>query len=155
MTFYDEFITLEMGAFMNGNNFMAWMLRSPFHRILSGGMMLITVTGRKTGKKYTTPVEYFLADGSVWVLTSRNRTWWRNLRDNPEIELLIKRNPVRGRGELVLESKQVELRLMDYLHHAPMAAKPMGIRVENKIPNAEDVARLAGERLFVRIELLN
>lgn len=140
---------------MNGNDFMAWMLRSPFHGILSGGMMLITVSGRKTGKKYTIPVEYFQLDGSMWVLTSRDRTWWRNLHDGAEIELLLKRKPVCGRVELVLENKQIESRLLDYLHHAPMAAKPMGIRMRDKTPNAEDIARAAGERLFVRIELLS
>jgi len=34
--------------------------------------MLITVTGRKTGKKYTTPVGYYQQDGYLWVLTSRD-----------------------------------------------------------------------------------
>ena len=38
---------------MTGNDFITWVLRSPFHGMLSNGMMLITVTGRKTGKKYT------------------------------------------------------------------------------------------------------
>lgn len=66
---------------MNGNDFMAWVLRSPLHGILSKGMMLITVTGRKTGKKYTLPVEYFEADGFLWIVTSRDRTWWRNLQN--------------------------------------------------------------------------
>lgn len=45
---------------MNGNDFMAWVLRSPFHGMLSNGMMLITITGRKTGKTYTTPVGYYV-----------------------------------------------------------------------------------------------
>lgn len=45
---------------MNGNDFMAWVLRSPFHGMLSNGMMLITVTGRKTGKTYITPVGYYV-----------------------------------------------------------------------------------------------
>jgi len=140
---------------MNGNDFMGWVLRSPFHGMLSGGMMLITVTGRKTGKKYTTPVEYFQADGSLWVVTSRNRTWWRNLRDKAEVELLLKRKPVNARAELIMENEKVEARLADYLHHAPMAAKPMGIRVQDKKPNAEDIVRAAQERLFVQIELPN
>ena len=65
---------------MNGNDFMSWVLRSPLHGMLSNGMMLITVTGRKTGKKYTTPVEYFREDGNLWVMTSRDRTWWKNLK---------------------------------------------------------------------------
>jgi hypothetical protein len=44
---------------MNGNDFMAWVLHSPFYGLLSNGMMLITITGRKTGTKYTTPVGYY------------------------------------------------------------------------------------------------
>jgi hypothetical protein len=43
---------------VTGNDFMSWFLRSPLHGLLSNGMMLLTVTGRKTGKKYTTPVGY-------------------------------------------------------------------------------------------------
>ena len=65
---------------MNGNNFMIWILRSPFHGLLSKGMRLIMVTGCKSGRKYATPVEYFREDEQLWVMTSRNRTWWRNLR---------------------------------------------------------------------------
>ena len=60
---------------MNGNGFMSWVLRSPLHGMLSNGMMLITVTGSKTGKKYTTPVEYFLEDDHLLVMTNRDRTW--------------------------------------------------------------------------------
>ena len=40
------------GEYMKGNDFMVWVLRSPFHGMLSNGMMLITITGRKTGKTY-------------------------------------------------------------------------------------------------------
>ena len=60
---------------MNGNDFMAWVLRSPFHGMLSNGMMLITITGRKTGKTYTTPVGYYVENDYLWVITSRERTW--------------------------------------------------------------------------------
>ena len=65
---------------MNGNDFMSWVLRSPFHGMLSDGMMIMTVTGRKTGKKFTFPVGYYPEDGCLWVITSRDRTWWKNLR---------------------------------------------------------------------------
>ena len=37
-----------------GNLFVASMLRSPLHGLLSGSVMLITVTGRKSGRRYTT-----------------------------------------------------------------------------------------------------
>jgi hypothetical protein len=31
---------------MNGNDFIAWVLRSRLHGLVSGGMLLITFTGR-------------------------------------------------------------------------------------------------------------
>ena len=138
---------------MNGNDFMAWVLRSPLHGILSKGMMLITVTGRKTGKKYTLPVEYFEADGFLWIVTSRDRTWWRNLQNGAEVELLLKNQPLNAYASLVTNLEQVETHLLGYVRQAPLAAKAMGLRMENKIPNAEDLAREAKKRLFVRIQL--
>ena len=132
---------------------MSWVLRSPLHGMLSNDMLLITVTGRKTGKQYTTPVEYFREDGDLWVMTSRNRTWWRNLRDGAEVSLLLKREPMTAFAELDLDAKAVEARMYEYIKHIPRAAKPLGIHIENGNANAEDIARTAKDRLFVRLQL--
>jgi len=138
---------------MTGNDFMSWVLRSPFHGILSNGMMLITVTGCKTGRKFTTPVGYYEEGGYLWVITNRDRTWWRNLRGGAEVELLLKHKPVRAFAETELNEKAVETRMYEYLRHVPQSAKPMGIRVENGNANAEDLERVAKDRLFVRFRL--
>jgi len=138
---------------MTGNDFMGWVLRSPFHGMLSNGMMLITVTGRKTGKKYTTPVGYYEEGGYLWVITSRDRTWWKNLRGGAEVGLLLKRKPVTASAELELDEKAVEARMHEYLNHVPQAAKPMSIRVEDGKANADDIARVARDRLFVSLRL--
>jgi len=139
---------------MNGNDFMAWVLRSPFHGML-GDTMLITVTGRKTGKTYTTPVGYYEEGGYLWVITSRDRTWWRNLQGGANVKLLLKRKPVNGYAETELDEKAVEALMYEYVKHIPRAAKPMGIHIENGVANSEDIIRVARERLFVRIKLLN
>ena len=138
---------------MNGNDFMSWMLRSPLHGILSDGMLLLTVTGRKTGKQYTTPVGYYREAGYLWVITSRDRTWWKNLRGGAEVSLLLKRKPVKAIAEPDLDEKAVETRMYEYVKHVPQAAKPLGIRVQNGNANAEDIARTAKDRLFVRLQL--
>jgi deazaflavin-dependent oxidoreductase (nitroreductase family) len=138
---------------MNGNDFMAWVLRSPFHGMLSNGMMLITVTGRKTGKTYTTPVGYYEEGGYLWVITSRDRKWWRNLQGGADVNLLLKRKPVNGFADIELDDKAVEARMYEYVKHIPQAAKPMGIRVENGNANAEDIIRTSKERLFVKISV--
>lgn len=71
-----------MSAFLNRivNPFMKWLLKSPLHGIVSGHYMLVTVTGRKTGKLYTTPVEYRRKDQAIMVITSQRHTWWKNLQ---------------------------------------------------------------------------
>ena len=137
---------------MNGNTFISWVLRSPVHGLLSNGMMLITVTGRKTGKKYTTPVGYYQQDGCLWVITSRDRQWWRNVKNGAEVSLLLKKKPAQGFAEAELDAQAVEAHMFEYIKHVPMAAKPLGIRMENNTANAEDVARSARDRLFVKIK---
>lgn len=136
---------------MNGNTFISALLRSPFHRLLSDGMMLITVTGRKTGKQYTTPVGYFTDGDALWVMTNRDRTWWRNVRNGGEVSLLLQGKEVHGFAEAELDEKLVVSRVTEYLRHEPRAARPLGIHMENGKPNAEDIARAAKSRLFVKI----
>lgn len=138
---------------MTGNGFMSWVLRSPLHGMLSSSMMLITVTGRRTGRKYTTPVSYYRENGDLWVITSRDRTWWKNVQGGAEVALLLKRNIVNAFAEPELDEKAVEARLCEYIRRFPQAAKPMGIRVEQGKANADDIARTAKGRLFVRIKI--
>ncbi|MFZ5819818.1 MAG: nitroreductase family deazaflavin-dependent oxidoreductase [Chloroflexota bacterium] len=137
---------------MTGNDFVEFFLRTPFH-IFMGNMMLITVTGRKTGKRYTTPVNYYRAGDTLWVISSRDRTWWRNLQGGARVDLRLRGQDVSGYAEAILEAGEVARRIGDYVKHIPMAAKPLGVRMENGQPNPEDTARLAGERLFVKIDL--
>jgi hypothetical protein len=40
------------------NPIMRGLLRTPAHGLVSGRLMLLTVTGRATGKRYTIPVGY-------------------------------------------------------------------------------------------------
>lgn len=139
---------------MDGNLFITWLLRSPLHDMLSKGMMLITVTGRKTGKRYTIPVGYYEEGGVLWVITKRNRKWWKNLQGGANIELLLRRKPTRGVADIEAEEPFVAARLAEYLLHVPQSAKPLGIRMEGGKPNAADAAHFARERLFIKIKLL-
>jgi len=43
-----------------GNVFMGGILRSPLHVLLSRNTLLITFKGRRSGKQFTTPVNYAL-----------------------------------------------------------------------------------------------
>ena len=135
---------------MTGNDFVTFFLRTPLHVFL-GNTMLITVTGSRTGKQYSTPVGFYQKGEELWILTNRDRTWWRNVKGGAEVSLLIKGKTLRARAEAELDERAVEAHLGEYLRQIPMAARSMGIRVENKTPNREDLARIAKDRLFVKV----
>ena len=136
---------------MNGNDFVKFCLRTPL-RVLVGDTMLITVTGLKTGKKYSLPVGFYRDGDFLWVVSNRDRTWWRNLRNGAKVSLLLNGKTVSAFAEADLNEAAVEKRMVDYLCHVPMAARSFAIRMENQTPNAEDVARVAREKVFVRVK---
>jgi hypothetical protein len=136
---------------MTGNDFVKFFLRTPL-RVFIGNTMLITVTGLKTGKKYSTPVGFYCENGNLWVLTIRNRTWWRNVKNGAPVSLLLKGKTVNGFAETELDECGVEKHLAEYIQHIPMAARSLGIQIENKTPNAEAIRRAAKDRLFVKIK---
>ena len=137
---------------MSGNDFVSFFLRTPLH-VLMGDTMLITVTGCRTGKKYATPVGFYRDGDCLWVMTSRIRTWWRNVKNGAEVTLLLQGRTINAFAEAELSEKEIEAHLLDYIRHMPRVAKPLGIRMENKIPNADDIRQVAKDRLFVKIKL--
>jgi hypothetical protein len=60
---------------------------------------LITVTGRRSGRRYTIPVGYLETSDGVIVLVNDapSKTWWRNCLNGGPIELLLR--GVRRHGE--------------------------------------------------------
>src|SRR5215208_1040467 len=136
---------------MNGNNFVAFLLRTPLH-VIMGNTMLITVTGCKTGRKYSTPVGFYREGDTLWVISSRDRTWWRNVKNGAEVSLLLRGKSVHAFAEAELNEKDVKLRLIEYAQRQPLSARSLGIRMENKAPSVADVSRVAKERFFVRVK---
>jgi deazaflavin-dependent oxidoreductase (nitroreductase family) len=136
---------------MTGNDFVSFFLRTPLHVFL-GNTMLITVTGSKTGRKYSTPVGFYREGDVLWVISSRDRTWWRNVKNGANVSLLLKGKTISAFAEAEMNEDAIEKRLLEYIHRIPISARSFGVRMENKTPNKQDIARLAKDRLFVRIE---
>jgi len=73
------------------NWFMTWLLRSPFHGLISGSILLITYNGRRSGTQYSAPLNYFRDGNTLWVTSVRDRRWWRNFRGEWPIRVLLQR----------------------------------------------------------------
>jgi len=64
----------------NPNTVVSRVLRSRAHRLLSGTVLLLTYTGRRSGLRRELPVQY-ARDGDRWVVVAgspHRKTWWRN-----------------------------------------------------------------------------
>ena len=135
---------------MKPNDFVAFLLRSPLHPIL-GNTMLITVIGRKSGRRISTPVNHVRCGNELWVLTSRNRTWWRNVGEGTPVAIHLDGRDLRAVADLVLEPQAVADQLLEYARKLPAAASALGLR--SPATAAVTAARLSAERLFVRIRM--
>lgn len=94
------------------NVVMRLVLRLPFPTPLSNQLMLVTHTGRTTGRRYQQPVSY-VRDGAV-LLTPGGGRWTRNLRDGEPVTVRLRGREVTARPELVRDADEVDrlLRLM-------------------------------------------
>ncbi len=135
---------------MKANDFVVFALRSPLHALM-GPTMLVTVTGRKTGRKITVPVNYYQDGSDLWIVSSRNRTWWRNLLNGGEVEVRLRGQDRNGIAEVLQDEPAVAAQLAQYVQRLPASARYMGVRVENGEPNCDDLTRISKERLIVHI----
>ena len=82
------------------------MLRTPLHRIMSGGLVSITFHGRKSGKAYTATANY-LKDGEALVVTT-DGPWCKNLRGGAPVTVHLQGRDISGVAEAVTDSTEVE-----------------------------------------------
>ena len=137
------------------NPMMAWLLRSPLHGLLSQSTMLMTYTGRKSGKVYSTPMNYVRvreAEGDVVLTTSyRTRTWWRNLRGGALVHLKLQGQDLKARAEAIEDERGVIEGLSLFLQRVPGWAKYYNVKLDpDGRPSASDVVEAARTRVIVR-----
>ena len=132
---------------------MKFVLRSPVHGMVSKTILLITFTGRKSGKTYTTPVDYSQDGDQVTIFTHAN--WWKNLRNEAPVTLRIRGTELQGVAEPVAEDKQaVAAGLTAHLRKVPGDARYYGVTFDDhRNPRAEEVEKAAQTAVMLRILL--
>src|SRR5215469_17584388 len=71
-----------------GNPLVRVLLGSPLHGILDDSFLVLHVTGRKTGRRYSIPVGYVDMDGKLTVVTLAR--WRVNLRGGADVEVTLR-----------------------------------------------------------------
>jgi deazaflavin-dependent oxidoreductase (nitroreductase family) len=92
------------------------LLRSPLHFLASHGLMLITVTGRKTGQPYTTPVAYLREGGTVYFFSGLHLAWTKNLREGAPVKLILKGREVAGSASPCFDEPETRQRMLKRLY---------------------------------------
>jgi len=69
------------------NAVVSTILRSRWHRMRSDRLLLLTFTGRKSGKEFTTPMRY-VQEGETLRMTAVY-PWWKNLVGGAPVRVLL------------------------------------------------------------------
>jgi len=139
------------------NPIVSWLLRSPLHGLMSNSTMLITFAGRKSGKIYTTPVNYVWDDQTLLVVSPTDRLWWRNLGGGAPVTVYVRGQTLQGVGRAFEDEEAVEEGgLLTVLRKVPAYRRYWGVNLdENGQPDDQDLLQVARTNASVRIEHLS
>lgn len=139
------------------NPLVSAILGSRLHWLLSPGLMLVTVTGRRTGRRYTIPVGYHQMSDAVVVMVAEAATkvWWRNYRRPGPIELRLRNGRLRGTAEVVrADSDEFRHRADASFRRSGMIARLFGIAFDPRLGLTDaQVTDLARQAAIVRITI--
>ena len=108
------------------NKVPAAILRSPLHPLMSKKYLLLSFTGRKSGRRYTTPVAY-LSEGDAFLMTT-DSPWWKNLRGGAPVTMKVRNHYYEGVGEAVTDEAEVVRVLGRFLETQPGYGKFVGVK---------------------------
>ena len=147
--------------FMNkiANPFVHLILSSPLNGWMSSSLLLITYQGRKSGKKFTIPVQYVQSDNYLYILpgAADQKIWWRNLRGGAPVEVTLRGNHLQAFAEVLTcdeDSGIIEEALKLFLGRFPAATRLHSIKLHaNGTMDEEDLRRASTSVVLVRVHI--
>lgn len=136
------------------NPLMRTLLRSPLHGLVSGMLMLLSYTGRKSGKTFTIPIGYFAWDTDE-VMAFTTARWWTNLQGGTPVTLLLKRQPVKAVPTVIHEHEAVIATLEEFIKRRGLAAArklPVGLPTDRE-PTQADLRAIPLHSTFVHFKI--
>ena len=88
------------------NPLMKLILNSPLHQGLSKRVMIFSFTGKKSGKRYSTPVAYVWEGDHVIVVTYSR--WRNNFKESAPVQMRIQGRSVSGTAILVNDPARIK-----------------------------------------------
>ena len=127
------------------------ILRSPLHRLASENYMLLTVTGRKTGRSYTQPVtRHTQPDGALVVSAAGG--WRHNLQDGAEVRVTLDGREHAARVAVEHDPARATEVFKGLLERTN--ARAVGVKVNVKhSPTLDEIKPVLAERVIAYLTL--
>jgi hypothetical protein len=87
------------------NPLLGFLLRTPLAGPARKQLMVLSFTGRKTGRQFTIPVSAHLIDNELYALTGA--VWKQNFRDGAPAQVVYDGKSTTMRGELITDRATV------------------------------------------------
>ena len=135
------------------------LLRSPLHGIASSNLCVVAYSGRRSGRRYETPLSYVRDATRILLLTSRDTRWWTNfvpVANDPggsplPVEILVAGKLLRGRALTIHHDRE---RLRAGVRHF-LTALPRDARIYHVGLDGERRPKEADlERALVRLVMV-
>ena len=110
-------------------------------------ILLLTTTGRKSGKPCTTPLQYELIDGIHWVASGwgRDADWLKNIGSDPHVMLQVGSSCYQAQAEMIADPYHVanflELRLERHPVMIGLMLRAQGLPAKYKRQDLELLAK--------------
>jgi deazaflavin-dependent oxidoreductase (nitroreductase family) len=116
-------------------------------------ILLLTTTGRKSGQKHVTPLQYEEIDGKYYLGSARgtHSDWYRNIAADGRVEIWVKNRRFTGTAEPVTDP----VRIADFLEvRLQRHPRMMGLLMEKahglpRRPSREQLETLAASEAMV------
>lgn len=136
------------------NPALRFMLRTPFAGAARQQFMVLTVRGRKTGRRYAIPLSAHFIDNTLYAMTDAG--WKHNFRDGATAEVLHNGQTTSMRGELITDRATVA----DLFHRCAQsygvkrAQRMMGLVFrDERIPTLDEFSEAVDREHLVAIKL--
>ena len=129
-----------------GNPLVRGFLGSPLHGVLDDSVLVLHLTGRKTGRRYDIPVGYVDMEGKLAVVTIAR--WRANLRGGADVEVTLRgrRRPMHALLDEDPASVAVSYQAMIGRIGWKKAQRQLGISLQGgRAPTLLELTDAAGE----------
>jgi hypothetical protein len=131
------------------NPMLRFLLGTPLAGPLRGQLMVLSFTGRKSGRQFSIPVSAHHIDGALYAIA--NAGWKANFRDGHDAEVLHAGKTTKMHGQMISDPAVVA----DLAHRCAegygvkKAQRMMGLKFrDDRIPTVEEFAEgLAREKI--------